>query len=53
MKLIPKLKPGKFEFITTQVPTIPPEAVVIIKEDEGITLVMPTDKTCGDIFAMI
>ena len=50
---MPKLKHGKFEFITIKDGVIPNEAVAMIKEDEGMTLVLPTDKTNGDIFAWI
>jgi len=53
MKLIPKLKDGRYVFITTKDNAIPKDAAAMIKEDEGVTLVLPTDKTDGDIFAWI
>jgi len=53
MKLVPKLKEGRFGFITTKENAIPPEAVAMVMEDEGMTLVVPTDKTGDDAFAWI
>ncbi|MCL2522355.1 MAG: ACT domain-containing protein [Erysipelotrichales bacterium] len=53
MKLIPKLSEGRFEFITTQNKIIPANAKAMIVEDEGVTFVLPTDKTNDDIFAWI
>ena len=53
MKLLPKIESGKFEFITTKAVNVPKNAVAMIKETKGTTLVVPTNKTGGEIFALI
>jgi len=53
MKLLPKIADGKFEFTTTTSANIPKNAVAMIKEVEGTTLITPTDKTGSGVFALI
>lgn len=53
MKLIPKLINGKFQFVTTKSAIVSENAIGMIRESEGTTLVIPTNETDGEIFALI
>ena len=53
MKLIPILQSGVFKFMTTEDPTVPKEAVAMIKEAEGFTLIIPAAEEDAEVFAWI
>ena len=53
MKLIPTLQDGAFKFITTKESIIPKDAVAMIRETEGTTLIIPAVGEDGEVFAWI
>jgi len=53
MKLVPKLRDGKFEFKSIAVGTVPSDAHAMIIEEEGMTIVIPTTRDGEDVFAWI
>jgi len=60
MKLTPKLLDGAFEYKTISTRDfakiggeIPQNTVAMIKESEAVTIIVPTDKTDGEIWAWI
>jgi hypothetical protein len=53
MKLLPVLHDRIFKFITTKEANVPAEAVAMIKEVEGNTLIIPVAEEEGEVFAWI
>jgi len=54
MKLEPKLLDGAFEYKTIEIgKPIPSNAIAMIKESSAVTIIVPTAKTDGEVWAWI
>ena len=53
MKLIPTLQDGSYKFITTKESSVPKDAVAMIRESEGTTLIIPAAEGEDEVFAWI
>ena len=53
MKLLPILRDGIFKFVTIEEQIVPKDAVAMIREAEGTTLIIPAVEEDGEVFAWI
>ena len=53
MRILPKLNNGRYKFITTEAAIVPAEAVAMIREAEGTTLILPAAEGDTEVFAWI